>query len=279
MALDEVEHSNATLPEPDEAKGSLGIQSVEIGMTVLTALSREPRPLSLAGAARLCGMPRTKAHRYLTSLERAGYVEREPGTGHYRLGANSVQLGLAALAQLDFSRLGSEMLPAICRDVGETVFVTIWGQHGATIVRWEETGQPIAVNVRVGSTMPLLQSATGRVFGAFLAGEAIRPFLKAELAAGLGRPLGILTEAAAEAMFADVHKAGLGRASGSFLASIGAVAVPVFGEAGKLAGTITSLGLIGTFADTEGGHVVRSLRRWSARLSARLGAPAADRAG
>lgn len=257
----------------DESKGGLGIQSVEIGMTLLTALSQALVPESLANLARSCDMSRTKAHRYLTSLERCGYIEREPGTARYRLGAASVRLGLAALSQLDFTRLGSELLPAICRDAGETVFLSIWGQNGATIVRWEETGQPIAVNVRVGSVMPLIPSATGRVYGAYMPRSQTAPFVARELKVGLGKQLGVRTEADAANLFAEVVAEGLGRAAGSFLPSIDSVAVPVFGESGKLAGVVTALGLKGVFTDSEDSRVVTALRAWSRQLSARLGAP------
>lgn len=258
--------------QSSEAATGVGIQSVEIGLAVLAAVARDARPQSLADIARRCGMARTKAHRYLTSLQRAGYVEREPGTGRYRLGAGSVQLGLAAFAHVDFSRIGSELLPRISADLGETVFMTIWGQHGATILRWEDTGQPIAVNVRVGSTMPLLRSATGQVFGAFLSAATTREVLDAELAlASSNDP--VRTKGDADALFEGVRQRRLGRAAGSFLSSISGVSVPVFGEAGKLAGAITSLGLLGNFPDADDGPVVQALRGWSDRLSARLGAP------
>ncbi|KRB90059.1 MULTISPECIES: IclR family transcriptional regulator [unclassified Sphingomonas] len=258
----------------EESRGGLGIQSVEIGMALLTTLAGALLPQSPAGLARACSMSRTKAHRYLTSLERCGYVEREPGSGRYRLGGASVRLGLAALAQLDFTRLGSESLPAVCRDAGETVFLSVWGQHGPTIVRWEETGQPIAVNVRVGSVMPLLQSATGQVYGAFLPRSVTDPLLAEELGRGLGRSLGIECGEDATRLFARVADARLGRVAGAFLPGIHSISVPVFDQAGKLAGAITALGLAGAFAEADDGRVVTMLRLWARRLSDRLGAPA-----
>lgn len=260
-------------PDDEDGKAGLGIQSVEIGLALLTTLSEARLPQSPAALARACGMSRTKAHRYLTSLERCDYVEREPGTGRYRLGGGSVRLGLAALAQLDVTRIGSELLPAICQDVGETVFLSVWGQHGPTIVRWEDTGQPIAVNVRVGSVMPLLRSATGQVYGAFLPEAVTGPLLSAELSSGSGRALGIATADNAAALFGRVADDRLGRADGSFLPGIGSVAVPIFDQAGKLAGAITALGLKGSFDDGSDGAVVQRLRHWSQRLSARFGAP------
>jgi DNA-binding IclR family transcriptional regulator len=48
------------------------------------------------------------------------------------------------------------------------------GNKGPTIVRIEEPGLPVTVNARVGSVMPLLWSATGRVFLGMLDDPACR---------------------------------------------------------------------------------------------------------
>jgi len=258
--------------EANETKGGLGIQSVEIGMDVLAALAGEGGPRSLSHIGRLCDMSRTKAHRYLTSLERSGFVEREPGTGHYRLGAKSVEVGLAALAGLDFPRFGSELLPEICRDVGESVFVSVWGDRGATIVRWEDSGSPVTVNVRVGSTMPLVQSATGQIFGAYLPEDITAPFVADELKRGLGNAGNIRTVRDAQALFARVRRSGMSLIQGSMLPSIAAVCAPVFDNSGKLVGGLTSLGLMGNFDPNPEGRTVRTVLDWAHRLSARLGA-------
>lgn len=249
-----------------------GIQSVEIGMEVLAALSRFVVPQSLSDLARTCGMSRTKAYRYLASLARTGFVEREPGSGHYRLGGRAVQVGLAALANVDFVRIGSEWMPEICADLQEAVFLTVWGQQGATIVRWEEAGRPIAVNVRVGSIMPLIPSATGQVFGAYLPTAATRPFLLEELKRGEGESLGVRNLTDAAKLFAEVRRRQYGQAMGAVLPSIEAFARPVFGHSGKLVGTITTLGLKGQFKNSPTGTTATALAGWANRLSQRLGA-------
>jgi DNA-binding IclR family transcriptional regulator len=42
--------------------------------------------------------------------------------------------------------------------------------------------QPVTVNVRVGSVMPVLWSATGRAFGAFSKAAVLQPLIQTELA-------------------------------------------------------------------------------------------------
>jgi DNA-binding IclR family transcriptional regulator len=259
----------------DEDSGELsaggGIQSIEIGMEILATLGRMRGPQALSAIARECGMPRTKVYKYLVSFERSGFVEREPGSSHYVLGSQSLQLGLAALAHVDFVRAASAALPELCQQIGQTVFVAIWGENGPTIIRWEETGLPIALNVRVGSVMPLLRSATGQLFGAYLPTERTRTHLLQELAAGTGKPFGIDSLEAAKRFFADVRAIGLGTAHGSFLPGVESLAAPVFDQHGRLAGTITALGIATLFNANPSGPIASALLAVAAQLTERLG--------
>ena len=78
-----------------------GIQSIEVGMRVLQALTEQRRALPLKDLARLADMPPAKAHPYLVSFMATGLVKQHPLTGHYELGPAALQMGLVALQQLD----------------------------------------------------------------------------------------------------------------------------------------------------------------------------------
>ncbi|MBV1867083.1 MAG: IclR family transcriptional regulator [Marinosulfonomonas sp.] len=259
----------------DKLTAEPGIQSVEIGMEVLSTLARQSTPQSLSAMAVACGMSRTKVYRYLSSLVRTGFVERELGTGYYRLSGGSVQLGVAALANVDFIRIASELLASICDDLQECVILTIWSDRGPVIVRWEEPARQIAMNLKLGSTMPLLNSATGHVFGAYMPPEAtdfiVREELKNKRNTKLGAKTGVETFAQARTLFADVAKKGFGQAEGSMLYSIHAFARPVFEFDGGLAGTISSLGLEGDFDISPDGPTATKLAGWAEQISGRLG--------
>ncbi|WP_232626079.1 IclR family transcriptional regulator [Achromobacter deleyi] len=149
-------------------ESSTGIQSAEIALDVLTRLAELGGAVSVSELGRSLDMPRAKAHRYLVSLERRGYVEQDPASARYRLGPQALHTGLAALAEVDFVKLAAGCLEDLSAAIGQTVFISVWGQHGPTIVQWRDARLPVTVNVRVGSVLPLLNSATGRVFAAWL---------------------------------------------------------------------------------------------------------------
>ena len=117
---------------------STGIQSAEIALDVLTRLAELGGAQSVSELGRSLDMPRAKVHRYLVSLERRGYVEQDPASARYRLGPQALHTGLAALAEVDFVKLAADGLDALSSAIGQTVFISIWGQHGPTIVQWRD---------------------------------------------------------------------------------------------------------------------------------------------
>jgi DNA-binding IclR family transcriptional regulator len=51
---------------------------------------------------------------------------------------------------------------------GHTVNVAVWGDAGPELVRWDTGAHALPIVVRVGSVLPLLDSAVGLVFFAHL---------------------------------------------------------------------------------------------------------------
>src|SRR5215831_14182029 len=158
----------------------LGIQSVEIASRILGAMADALQPLPLKDLARRSGMPAAKVHRYLVSLTRTKLVAQDSSDGRYSIGPAAIALGLAGLHSLDAVRIASEFLGDLRDASGETAVLAIWTSAGPVIIRIEESSRPVFMNVRVGSTLPLLRSAVGRVFAAYHSAEEVRSLIAKE---------------------------------------------------------------------------------------------------
>ena len=128
-----------------------GVQSVEVGMKVLCALADAGGEQSLGRIAESADMPSAKAHRYLVSLMRAGFVERDSKSNRYVLGAEALRIGLVALARTDVIEVAGAELNTLRERVSGALLLAVWGAMGPTIVRWVESSRPVTVNVRAGS--------------------------------------------------------------------------------------------------------------------------------
>ena len=250
---------------------SAGIQSAEIALTVLSAMARTGGAHAVSELGRQLGMPRAKVHRYLVSLERMGFVEQEPASARYRLGTQALQVGLSALSDVDFVREGTNMLPKLAERLNESVFLSVWSNRGPVIVRWEDGGRPVAVNVRVGSVMPLLNSATGQACAAWMPEIQIVPLIDRELRGPGAGKAGLTDWLNCRARWQIVRHEGVARIEGSLVHGIDSVAVPVLDAQGKLVGAITALGLSSAFDSSLEGPVSQTLREAGRSLSLRLG--------
>ncbi len=79
-------------------------QTVERALAVLALFRHEQPDLSATEIATQLNLHPSTAHRLLATFEAAGYVQRVPRTGHYKLGLKIVELTGIALNQMELVR-------------------------------------------------------------------------------------------------------------------------------------------------------------------------------
>ena len=254
-------------------KERAGIQSVEVGFGLLQVLGAGDGPLMLRDLARAANMSAAKAHRYLVSFQRLQLVVQDAATTRYDLGPAALQLGLASLERLDAVKLARERVARLMEEIGHTLALAVWGNHGPTIVHWEESPSAVTVNLRLGDVMPLLTSATGLCFAAYAPKEAIAAMLKEEMARAQkqGRSDVPATMAEVRALLESVRQRGASRVVDTLLPGIIGFCVPVFDSDGHMALGMVALGPSGSFDPEWGGAVEGPLRQAAAQLSNDLG--------
>ena len=254
-------------------KERAGIQSVEVGFALLAGLARARAPLMLKEVAAAAEMSPAKAHRYLVSFQRLGLVVQDSRTSRYDLGPAALKLGLAALTRIDAVRLARERMPMLLEALQHTVALAVWGNHGPTVVHWEESAQSVTANLRLGDVMPLLSSATGRCFAAYLPSEVTEPMLDEEMqrARQTGRSDLPLTPQDVKTILAEVRARKTARVVDTLLPGIVAFCTAVFDSSGHIVLGITTLGSIATFDPAYDGAIDKALRAMAEQLSSDLG--------
>ena len=213
-----------------------GIQSVEIGLGVLSALAASRGPASLSTVAQASGLSASQAHRYLASLIAAGMAKQLPGTGLYDLDSGAIRIGLAGLARLDVFAGADAAVADFMRQTGRTCLVAVWGDAGATVVRWFPGNPAVVTSLAVGSILPLLHSATGHLFYAFgdrhvMDARAREDLRGSRAAAALDL----------DALKARVRRDMIGRVDGDLIPGLRVVSAPVFDLQGRMVLAITSI--------------------------------------
>lgn len=237
----------------DDTEGrSNGVQSVEVGLELFRVLIGQGGPVGLSDLARAANMHRAKAHRYMVSLSRAGWVSQHPESAQYDLGPAVRDMALGWLGRQDPLHLASAAAQNLSLALGETCFIAIWGSGGATAIRVFQPPRSVAISVAEGAVFDPLTSATGRVFAAWR-----EPMDKAA--------------PAQEALLAQIRRLGVACAYGDHVQGINAVSVPILDAQGHLALVMTVVGPASSLDATVDSPAARALLQASRRLSADLG--------
>ncbi|MEM8812818.1 MAG: IclR family transcriptional regulator [Pseudomonadota bacterium] len=247
--------------QPDPIDTRKGVQSVDHAFSILRVIEAAERPLGVKEIADRAGMPPSKVHHYLVSLVRSG-VLRQTGNGAYELGAFALHLGMAALRRLDPIARASDAAEALRDRTGEAVFIAVWGSVGPTIVRYFEGFRPVTVEVRAGLVLPVLTSATGRVFLTWGSPGQV------EAVAGLEKKP---SATAIDTIREETRTHGVGQVAGDLLPRIASLSAPVFDRDNRLALAMTALGWIDTFDRDPKGPFAEALRAACRELSEALG--------
>ena len=250
-----------------------GIRAIEIGVAVLRCLSDGRSPISLKEVAERTGLSASNAHFYLASLVETELARRDPVSGRYALGTYALQLGLSAMEQIDAISAARHSLYVLTEATGFSSFLNVWGSHGPTVVHRVDGKHRTVLEIRVGSTLPVLRSSAGRVFLTWLPWEMTRGLVEAELAAARPEDAQEALEAGNEAdrLAAEVRANGIARASGTVLSGFTSIAAPVWDHAGTLQAVVSIVGPIGILDDRPDGMPARTLLQETRRISACLG--------
>ena len=249
-----------------------GIQSVEIGIGILEALSDSMVPLSLKEIAGNVGLPPSNVHRYLASFVRTSMVRQDIETGHYDLGSASLRIGLSALNRLDAIELASNGLRELVRQTDMHAILSIWTERGPMIIRWQKCSHHIVISVGVGSFIPLLATSSGRVFLAHLPRSMSRSYLNRELSQS---PINGKSshKQEIEELIAEVHDKGYAYTmsrSMPGLSQIEAIAAPVRDSQGQLAAVIALFDAVGVITKRNK-QATEALLEVTNRISTDLG--------
>jgi len=121
--------------------------------------------------------------------------------------------------------------------------------------------------------MPLLNSAIGLCFVAFLDSPSLRARLDSELtiqARASAEPVSV-ARARIDLLVAEARQQGMSRAVGSVLPGINAFCSPVFDHEGKMVIAITGLGPASLFPADWDGAIPRAIQDAAGQISRRLG--------
>jgi DNA-binding IclR family transcriptional regulator len=238
-----------------------GIKAVEVAGRILDTLARMQGPVALRDLANAGRMSPGKVHRYLASFVRSGLARQDPDSRRYALGPLAMQIGLAALNGHQPLRDAIALQRELHDRLDETLVLSVWGAQGPTVVHVEESSQPIIMTMRVGATLPMLASATGLVFAAYLPQHFTAPLIKAALQAGDDLDLFARDSVAILRLIEQVREQGYAYNHGHLMPGVSAAAFPLIDRSMALVAVLAVMGRHERLNPQNGADIIADLRK------------------
>jgi IclR family transcriptional regulator, pca regulon regulatory protein len=213
------------------AQSSDFVQSLERGLAVIRAFDSEHRELALSEVARLTGLTRAAARRFLLTLVKLGYVNYSGG--RFTLRPRVLELGYAYLSSLTLPEVAQPHMEKLVAQVNESCSISVLDETDIVYVARVPTRRIMSITLAVGTRLPAFVTSMGRVL---LAGLP-----DAELDERLGkievRPLTSRTvkdKAGLRAILATVRRQGYAATDQELEEGLRSLAVPLHTSSGAV---------------------------------------------
>lgn len=243
-------------------------RTVVFGLQLLKVVTNARKPIALTEIATQMSISPSRAHRYLASLCQAGFVKKNPESGHYDVGPGAIELGIAAASRVNGMQMAKEAMEELTAATGLVSYICIWGSNGPTIIRREQGTVQTAVRILEGTTLPM-PTATGQVFLAYLPQDKTHDLLLRDIAdwnANSPKNRHVTVEQI-EKTVRRVRTARIARSAGLHNPTWTALSAPIF-RGGKFTMALTLIGVARTFDNQLDGEVASHLKRTAELISA-----------
>ena len=211
--------------------------------TVVKALSlldhfdtRRPE-IGLVDLAKLAQIDKATTRRLLVALAAKGFVEQDPATRRYRLGAALVRLARVREAAFPLIDIARPVVEALAQRTGETVHISQIAGETLSSVFVCESPHANRVSVDVGQTLPFNCTASGLAF----LSAAPEAFQTQVMNGPLPRVTqkSIATPAALKKRIQETRKLGYATSDQGFENGVVSVAAAIMGPSGAAIGALS----------------------------------------
>ena len=137
--------------------------SVKKAFQILDLISRNARGTGVSELAGHLKISKSTVHGITMALEELGAIIRDPATKRYTSGPTLLELGKSAYSQFDIKDLARPVMENLMNRTQESVFLGVLNGEHVTILDIVESRNDLKITSPVGTTIPLMAGATGKV--------------------------------------------------------------------------------------------------------------------
>ncbi len=224
--------------------------------------------LNLNEVMSLLHIPKTSAHRMLSSLEEIQLLDKDED-GYYTLGLLFLQFGQLVTERLDIRKLALPVMKMLRDDVEEAVNLIVKYGNEAMYIEKQDTTQPVRLYTEIGRKSPLY-AGDSRIILAYLSNKEIETYLNETDLQSIGQ--GTITDKQKlRNIIEETRKNGYTISRSELENYTSAVAAPIYDYQGKVVAGISVAGLEVRFSEERLPYLIEKVQMAAMDISKKLG--------
>lgn len=139
--------------------------SVKKAFQILEAIAESNTGLGVSELGKKLHIGKSTVHGITLALEELGVLTRNGGRKKFTIGYTLMDLGRKAYRKIELmTDVAQQPMKALMEEVGETVFLGIMHGDHAIILKAVESPYELKITAPIGTRVPVLAGALGRVF-------------------------------------------------------------------------------------------------------------------
>lgn len=246
------------------------VPAVERALAVLEILSDSRRGFSISEMARRLKVPKSSTHLILTTLERQGYLLKNPQSRKYSVSLKLVSLARVALDGFELRQRAMPFLLSLAADTALTVHMAVLEGSEAVLIERLESPGLVKLNTWIGQRMHINCTALGKALVAFLPEEEFKRTFQARR---LIKHNQNTISSAARLREELIRVRSLGYAVDDEEEEVGVrcVGAPIFERNGKVAAAVSVAGTTVQIPERQVTVLAKSVQETASRISRELG--------
>jgi len=153
---------------------------VKKAFQILRLISDTDRGLRISELSRDLDISKSTVHGITAALKELGAITRDPLTKRFSLGFTLFELGRAAYSRIDIKDLARPFMESLMEKTQESVFLGVRNGEHVTILDMVESMQDLKITAPIGTTIPLMAGAPGKVFLSLLGKNQVTEIIKSK---------------------------------------------------------------------------------------------------
>lgn len=151
---------------------------VKKAFLILKAISKSSQGLRISEIATTLDISKSTVHGITAALEDQGALIRSPNSKRYVIGTTLMTLGKAAYERMDFKQTARPFMEQLMVSCRETVFLGVRNRDKVIVVDVAAPEKDFKITSPIGTSLPLLAGAVGKIFLSAMDTDQAREYLK-----------------------------------------------------------------------------------------------------